>query len=117
MAKTYARVTGTILAALGIAGFLMKTPWMGMEFSTAHNLLHLFSGAAALYMASADRAERFARIFGIFYAGLAILGFAGMSDIGPLILHLNRSYNIIHLLIGALGLFSGFAGGKPATLK
>jgi len=116
MAKTYAVAVGAVLLLVGIAGFLTDEMF-GMKFHPAHNVIHILSGAIGLWAGlgkSANGPRTFAQIFGVIYTLVAIAGFAGMHDLGPIQLGLNGAYNVVHLAVGLLGLLAGFTGAKPA---
>jgi len=53
-----------------------------------------------------------ARRFGLTL--VAIAGFAGLRDFGPIRLDLNTHFNFIHLGVGLLSLAAGFASAKPS---
>jgi uncharacterized membrane protein len=112
MAKTYATVVGAVLLALGIAGFLVKDFLGLVHFVPAHNIIHIATGVLGLY--SGIRGKKlqlaFARVFGLLYTVLAILGFIHVGQLAPL--ELNTSYNVVHLLVGLLGVAVGFASSK-----
>jgi len=55
-----------------------------------------------------------AQIFGIIYGLVTVMGLFGMANLGPITLHLNTMYNLIHLVIAGGGLYAGFAK-KSAT--
>ena len=113
MAKIYAGVVGAVLLLVGICGFLTKS-MMGLEFHMAHNIIHLATGIIGLWaaMASGGRnAGMFAKVFGVVYTLVAVMGFAGISDLGSIKLGLNTMYNVIHLVVGLLGMAVGFMGG------
>jgi Domain of unknown function (DUF4383) len=112
MAKTYAIIAGAIFLAVGIAGFLTKDLLGIIHFVPAHNIFHVATGVLGLY--SGIRGKKlpmaFARVFGLVYTAVAILGFAHIEQLAPL--QLNATYNVIHLLMGVLGLAVGFMGSK-----
>ena len=113
MAKIYAGVVGAVLLLVGICGFLTNS-MMGLEFHMAHNIIHLATGIIGLWaaMASGGRnAGMFAKVFGVVYTLVAVMGFAGISDLGSIKLGLNTMYNVIHLVVGLLGMAAGFMGG------
>ena len=117
MAKTYAVAVGAVLLLVGVAGFLTHELF-GMTFHPAHNVIHILSGAIGLWAGlgkSANGPRMFAQIFGVVYTLVAIAGFAGMQDLGPIQLGLNGTYNVVHLAVGVLGLLAGFTGAKQAT--
>lgn len=112
MAKTYATVVGAVLLVLGIAGFFMRGMSGMVQFVPAHNIFHVATGVLGLY--SGIRGKKlpraFSRVFGITYTAVAILGFAHLGQLAAL--QLNTIYNVVHLVVGLLGLVAGFASGK-----
>lgn len=118
MAKTYAKVVGVALLLTGLAGFFMgDRVLMGMTFSMHHNIIHALTGVIGLWAGfggSANAARMFALIFGAVYTLVAIWGFLGNADLGPLALNLNMPYNVVHLLIGLLGLIAGMKKPEAA---
>ncbi|HYY95789.1 MAG TPA: DUF4383 domain-containing protein, partial [Pyrinomonadaceae bacterium] len=74
MAKTIATILGVVFILVGIVGFLVgptnaTTPnFIGTHLNTPHNLVHIISGALALYFGMAgtlSAARLFCIIFGI----------------------------------------------------
>lgn len=115
MAKTYAVVVGAVLLLVGILGFVVKTDLYGLHFNTTHNLVHLVSGAIALWAGlsgGGTAAKTFAHVFGVVYTLVAVAGFAGVPAVLTTMLALNTQYNVIHLAVGLLGLWAGFTGTK-----
>jgi Domain of unknown function (DUF4383) len=112
MAKTYATAVGAIFLLLGIAGFFMKDASGMVRFVPAHNIFHIATGVLGLY--SGIRGKKlpiaFSRVFGIAYTAVAILGFAHLAPLASL--QLNTTYNVVHLVVGLLGLAAGFTSGK-----
>src|SRR6059058_4112210 len=104
MAKAYAGIVGAVLLLVGIVGFMTKG-MMGMTFYPAHNIIHVASGAYA---------RRFAQVFGVVYTLVAVLGFVGIADLGPIQLGLNMPYSIVHIAVGLVGLAAGFGGAAAA---
>ena len=112
MAKTYATVVGAVLLLLGIAGLFMKDLAGMVHFVPAHNIFHIASGILGLY--SGIRGKKlpiaFARVFGLLFTSVGILGFVHLAQLDPL--QLNAVYNVVHLLVGIAGLAVGFMGTK-----
>jgi hypothetical protein len=113
MAKTICKVLGVIFLLVGIAGFV-KSDLLGAHLSLAHNLVHIVSGAVALYFGfagSLSGARGFCLIFGVVYLALGILGMAlGTGEtrlwvVGPL--HLGTADHGIHILLGVIFLAGG----------
>ena len=114
LAKFYVVLSGAILVAVGVVGFF-RHEMFNLTFPLAHNVFHLASGIIALGAGlgkSEDGPRRFGLIFGAIYALVAIAGFAGLRDLGPIQLDLNTHFNFIHLGVGLLSLAAGFASAK-----
>lgn len=108
-AKQYCQIFGTILLLLGIVGFV--TPAIGpLTFHTHHNLIHLLSGVvlAGVGFFAASSARIACQIFGVVYGLVAVWGFLGNANLGPLMLNLNMTYNVVHVVVAALALWAGF---------
>jgi hypothetical protein len=119
MAKTVCKILGVIFLIVGIAGFAAPN-LLGAHLTPPHNLVHIVSGAIALYFGfagSAGAARGFCIIFGIVYLLLGICGwFLGtgadhMFNIGTLLM-LGKVDHIIHILLGVIFLAGGALGGK-----
>lgn len=117
MAKTIAKILGVVFILVGLIGFVMPG-FLGTHLSLTHNLVHIISGAVALYFGfagSLSGARLFCIIFGIVYALLGVCGF--LLGTGPdrmfealaaLGLHLGTMDHIVHILLGLLFLVGGF---------
>ena len=65
MAKTVAKLVGAVFIMVGIAGFFAHD-LLGAHLGTAHNVVHLVSGAISLYLGtkgSLSSARQFCIIF------------------------------------------------------
>ncbi len=114
LAKIYVVLSGAILVVVGVVGFF-RHEMFNLTFPPAHNVFHLGSGLIALWAGLGKRAgrpRRFGLIFGAIYTLVAIAGFAGMRDLGPVQLDLNTHFNSIHLGVGLLSLAAGFASAR-----
>lgn len=129
MAKTICKILGVVFLIVGLAGFA-KPDLMGTHLSLLHNIVHIASGAIALYLGFAGSlaaARLFCIIFGVVYLLLAVLGFVlgtaqvptmtGMAQMGtdsklwkviPGQLELGMMDHVVHLLLGVLFLIGGF---------
>jgi uncharacterized protein DUF4383 len=119
LAKIYVVLSAAILVVVGIAGFF-RHQMFNLTFPPAHNIFHLGSGVIGLWAGlrkSAEGVRRFGLIFGVIYTLLAIAGFAGLRDPGPIQLDLNLHFNVIHLGVGLLSLAAGLLGAKSATAQ
>jgi hypothetical protein len=116
MAKTVAKILGVVFILVGLCGFAAPT-LLGAHLNTTHNLVHLISGAVALYFGFAgtlSAARLFCIVFGIVYALLGIAGFLlgdslhdRMLAIDDLLM-LGTMDHLIHILLGAVFLIGGF---------
>jgi len=119
MAKTVCKILGVVFLLVGVIGFA-KTDLLGAHLTTPHNVVHLVSGAIALYLGfagSLTAARAFSLVFGVLYLGLGILGMAvGTAPdrtwmVGPL--HLGQADHGIHILLGVVFLAGGLFTKKP----
>jgi hypothetical protein len=126
MAKTVCKLLGVVFLVVGIAGFVAPG-MLGTHLSLAHNLVHIISGAIALYFGFAGSlagAKTFCLAFGAVYLLLGILGFvmgapgasemAGMMNqdsrlwkVLPGTLELGQMDHIVHVLLGLVFLAGG----------
>jgi len=116
MAKTISTILGILFLVIGLLGFAAPG-MMGMHLSAAHNLVHLVSGALALWFGTKgtyDAARSFCIIFGIIYGLLGIVGFvAGGADYAltliPNQLVLGKMDHIIHVILGVVFMIGGLS--------
>jgi hypothetical protein len=114
MTKNIATVLGVIFIIVGLLGFAAPN-LMGMHLTVVHNLIHLASGALALYFgrsATLPASRTFCVVFGVVYGLLGLIGFAAggaerMLTLIPDQLVLGMMDHVIHLILGAVFLFAG----------
>jgi hypothetical protein len=110
-------VLGSVLVLVGILGFVLPTPLLGLfEVDMNHNIIHIASGALTLFaaMQGIGGMRLWGKIFGLVYLAVAILGFViPGGDIFGLI-HVNMPDNLLHLALAAVFLYVGFLA--PPTL-
>ena len=116
MAKTVCKILGVVFLLVGLCGFVAPN-LLGAHLSPIHNVIHIVSGAIALYFGFAGTlsgAKTFSLVFGVVYLALGILGLAlgspadgdaRMWMLGPL--HLGTSDHGIHVLLGVIFLAGG----------
>jgi hypothetical protein len=113
MAKTVCKIMGVLFLLVGVIGFAAPN-LLGAHLSPAHNVVHIVSGAIALYLGfagSLSAAKTFCLVFGVVYLALGILGMAlgtgegRMWMLGPL--HFGQSDHGIHVLLGIIFLAGG----------
>ena len=113
MAKTVCKILGVVFLLVGLAGFV-SPGLLGAHLTLPHNIVHIVSGAIALYLGfagSLSGAKAFCLVFGVVYLALGILGMAfgtgaeRMWMLGPL--HFGQSDHSIHILLGVVFLAGG----------
>lgn len=123
MAKTMCMVLGVILILVGIFGFAAHG-MMGMHLSPLHNVIHLVSGALALYFGwqgSPEGTRAFCLVFGLIYGLLGLAGFLFGSTTDHLLtlipnqLMLGTADHIIHVILGAVFAAIGLVRQPLAT--
>lgn len=106
MAKTIATILGAVFLLVGLLGFV--TPGLlGAHLSTAHNVVHLVSGALSLYIGlkgTLSAARLFCLVFGAVYGLLGVVGFlaGGPGSVSPGMPGMETDNFILKLLPGAL---------------
>lgn len=120
MAKTVCKIMGVVFLLVGVAGFVSPN-LLGAHLTAPHNVVHLVSGAVALYFGfagSLSAAKTFCLVFGIVYLGLGMFGLAfgtppdRMWEVGPL--DLGQADHGIHILLGVIFLAGGLFTKKTA---
>ena len=85
--------------------------------NTAHNLVHIVSGAIFLFaaMSGAGAARLWFQIFGVIYAIVAVLGF--MNPAGPLLgmISNNPADTWLHVVLAVVMLAIGFGTAKQTA--
>jgi len=123
MAKKIATLLGVVFILVGLVGFL-KHDLLGAHLSTLHNIVHLVSGALALYFGlkgTPAQAKLFCIIFGIVYGLLGVVGYLMGDSANDRMwrvmegLELGRMDHIIHILLGVLFLIGGFMTKADAS--
>ena len=114
----YVRALGLLLVVQGLGGAVAKLSG-GDAADVAHSGVHLLSGVVGLAMATGpgahERARRFARGFGVFYLALGLVGPAWRNPFG--VMPLGPADHLFHLIIAALTLVVGAAGGRPGVAR
>jgi Domain of unknown function (DUF4383) len=114
-AKKIATALGAVFIVVGLIGFAAPTV-MGMHLSVAHNIVHLVSGALALYFGlkgTPAGARTFCILFGAVYGLLGLVGFVAgtgsdrMFTVIPDQLMLGTMDHVVHLVLGAVFLIAG----------
>jgi hypothetical protein len=117
MVKSMAFLFGIVFLLIGILGFVPGVTDNEMllgifHVNTAHNVVHLLSGAAALFagMTSVSASRMYFRIFGVIYGLVAVLGFMNPGEHTMLLglISNNTADTWLHVGIAAVSLLLGF---------
>jgi hypothetical protein len=111
MAKTILYVFGTIFTLVGILGFFIASPLLGIfEVNALHNAIHLVTGIIMLAVAFMweGSSRMVAQIFGVVYALVAILGFVMGEGMLLGLIPINMEDNILHTAVALVLLYAGF---------
>ncbi|WP_162920102.1 DUF4383 domain-containing protein [Paenisporosarcina cavernae] len=109
MARKFVQVLGIIFIILGVVGFFLPMEDI-FHLTTMHNIVHLVSGIIALIMARSESgAILFAKVFGVIYLLVAIIGLFTHEFIGIVFLFAD---NVLHFIIAFASLYVGFASKK-----
>lgn len=115
MLRNLAKIFGYTFLVIGILGFIPGITADGHLFGLfqvdgAHNVIHLLSGAIALYAGyTSTRLSRlYFQVFGVVYAIIALLGFFyGDRELLGFVAH-NRADIWLHIFIAIVALYAGF---------
>jgi len=116
MLKTAAIVFGIAFLLAGVLGFVPGITndqmLLGIfHVNPAHNVVHLLSGAVALWagFTSVAYARIYFRVFGVVYALVAIIGFMDTDGMLLGLISNNRADAWLHVAIAVVSLVLGFA--------
>jgi len=114
MAKTVCKILGVVFLLIGVCGFAAPR-LVGAHLSNVHNVIHIVSGAIALYLGFAgtlSAAKIVCLVFGLVYLALAVMGIAfgeGADRMWMLgsSLHFGQADHFIHGILGLVFLAGG----------
>jgi hypothetical protein len=123
MVRSAAKIFGYVFVAIGLLGFVPglapDNHLLGIfHINTLHNLIHLASGAVALWAGySSFRASRlYFQVFGVVYGLVALLGLmSGDNDILGLVAN-NMADVVLHIVIAASALYWGFGAARDEAI-
>ncbi|HVR88154.1 MAG TPA: DUF4383 domain-containing protein [Candidatus Limnocylindria bacterium] len=119
MARTFAIVFGAVYVIVGVLGFALQSPLLGLfGVNPPHNVVHLAIGGLWLVAAFAapmgpDSARKISQVIGIVYLLVAILGFV-LPALMDQLLVINTADNFLHLGTAILALYIGFMTPRGA---
>lgn len=116
MAKKLVTILGVVFLLIGVLGFVPGlTPdghLLGIfAVDGIHNVVHLLSGILALAIAGRGEAsaKSFAKVFGIVYGLVALLGIIAPGTTN-MIMHVNSADNMLHVFLSVVFLVVGYGG-------
>jgi hypothetical protein len=124
MKKNLVTVLGLALVLVGVIGFFAPH-LLGMHLTPFHNVVHLASGALAIYFGtkgSVQGARNFCFAFGVVYGLLGIAGFIGghadtrMLTVIPGHFELGTGDHLVHIAVAAVFIVVGAAIKPFATI-
>lgn len=120
--RVYWKISGVALGATAALGILLNATGLGdllgafLTFDWTHNVVHVLLAAIGLTLgfgsAPSAVAKNAAKVFGVVYLLLALMGFvtANLFGVGDLLgLHLEVGENLVHLVLGGWGAYVGFS--------
>jgi diacylglycerol kinase len=115
MAVPYAQIVGIIVLVLGILGLFITAPTMLGVVNTdiMEDIVHLITGGLLVYVGFVrkDLASTVVLVLGIIYLIVGILGFLSATLFGLMPSGYTLWDNIIHLVLGIVGVAVARAGG------
>ena len=97
---------GVVLTLAGIAGFFTGGTLLIFQVDTLHNIVHLASGLAGLWAASAGKERLYLLVLGLVYAAVAAVGFVNGGNILGLFM-VDQNDNFLHAAIAVVGIALG----------
>ena len=122
-ARVYAQIVGVVLLLLSVLGLLLGDGLLlGLvNIDIVEDIIHLITGGLLAYVGFGQRDEGVARsvvlALSVIYLLVGLLGFVVPDMLGLLQHGYTAGDNLVHLLLGILGLVAVFASGdrRPTT--
>ncbi|HEY7574234.1 MAG TPA: hypothetical protein VIB08_03675 [Thermoanaerobaculia bacterium] len=118
MVQTFSKVAGIVQLILGLVGQFAPGIAAALGTGTGSNIFNIISGGVLSYlgMKGSESGQRTgAQVMGGLNGLVGLLGALGMNNLAGIPLNQGMGANIINLLIGAWGLWSGFAAKRTAA--
>jgi uncharacterized membrane protein HdeD (DUF308 family) len=111
MASRFIKIVGIIFIVLGIVGFFLPLEAI-FHLTPMHNIVHLLSGIIGVSVSGSEsKSALFAKMFGVIYLLVAILGLFTHEFLGIIFL---MADNILHFLIAFASIYVGFASASKS---
>ena len=118
MVQTFSKVAGIVQLVLGLVGQFAPGIASTLGSGTGGNIFNIISGGVLSYlgMKGTETGQRTgAQVLGGLNGLVGLLGALGVSNLAGLQMNQGMAGNVINLLIGAWGLWAGFAGQKKVV--
>ncbi len=119
--RTYGQIIGVALLALGVVGLLVGDSLLGLlNIEIVEDIIHLSLGAVLAYIGFGMRdnatGKMIALVIGVTLRLVGVLGFVTPSLFGLLPkVGYNIVDNVVHLVLGALGVYVGRMGSTDTV--
>ncbi len=119
--RTYGQIIGVALLALGVVGLLVGDSLLGLlNIEIVEDIIHLSLGAVLAYIGFGMRdnatGKMIALVIGVTLLLVGVLGFVTPSLFGLLPkVGYNIVDNVVHLVLGALGVYVGRMGSTDTV--
>ena len=120
-ARTYGQVIGVVLLALGVVGLFSGDQFLGLlNIEIIEDVVHLAVGAVLLYVGfmlkDAAMGRSIVTVVGATLLLVGVIGFVSPSLFGLLPkVGYNLVDNVVHLVLGALGIYVGRMGSTDTV--
>lgn len=117
MNKIILYVLGAVLVLVGLLGFVNDPVFGIFEVDIFHNTIHLLTGAMLLIAGArgGSTGALLVKITAVFYALVAIIGFASSGDTILNLFENNFSDDILHVILAGILIWLGFFPGKEIS--
>ncbi|HYI46015.1 MAG TPA: DUF4383 domain-containing protein [Actinomycetota bacterium] len=116
-ARSYAKIVGVVVLLVGVVGLIMGDPedgLLGFNIDLTEDIVHLATGGLLAYVGFSGgdaQAKQIVMVIGVVYLAVGVLGFVLPGLFGLLPTELAVQDNILHLVLGVLGIFAARSGG------
>lgn len=111
MEKSIVTILGIVFLVIGVLGFFSSPYLLGFfEVDTMHNIVHLLSGVVALAAVGMGlgAVRTYAKVFGVVYGVVALVGFFMPGDMILGLFAANTADDVLHLVLAVVFLYVGF---------
>lgn len=115
MLKTIVSIVSVVLLIVGVLGFFSDPLFGVFAVDPFHNIVHLLTGVLGLLAIALEWDQMFAKVFGVVYAVIALLGFFTGGVLGMIMV--NTADNVLHLVVALAFLYSGFLSEKEQEMS